>query len=1061
MPIKKNWAAPPSASVAAPTKEPVKKDWLSSIISMPVDGAKEAWSGVTDLYDAVDKEDSLKGLFTPAGAKGATKIMRGTQTALTPVAVAAIPAVSMYAASKGVPIATIGKDLAKALAFGYVGGEVVGQGGKKLVEMAGGAPEYQELALESGRLGGSSLGAAIGTSLFRKAASSTPQQLNNISQGVQDELARRVASRDSQAGLVQTPSKWGEMVDSGKKKYQSNLIDTMGPVMSKLKKAHTEKEWAKGPTTDLEVEEKVLIPLLDAENKLRQVRSPDPATQQLLNKTGVTDALPTIDPSKGESLEHFGQYLIAKRELTDYQRALAAGKPYNPPERFNPQGGSKATAEIIQDNLKLVKELEPIYFDRATKVWSLMDEYAKRRLKAGLISKNSYDALRNSNPYHVPNKPATSPDEDDLALYLAGGRTPLNPFAGKPNSTVLKHQANTLERETLNPLDLLGQHGMKTNQESAMNELAQSMVQVAMPVTKQGFPARPALGYEVPGWKAYPIGEPPPKGVPGIELKQNGVKQFLEMPLEDAIHIQKTGEVNPYTVTGLGIGLRAMRSALRMRKMAMTGPFNPRYAIAVAPMRDVSTSLMNARDGKQALQYLMDLPGAAAYMAAKQVGKDKSPVMRGITSKLAPYFDDMVEGGVAGKYAETLRSTSQHSAGAIASNNSLGSKIRFAFTDPVKEVTKLVKGQPYNTKTIKQPLEAASQLWEGAENFFGVWEETNRLANYRSSYDSAIKRGLSPDNAKKLAQFDAANSTTDFSRRGALAIYAEMFEPYFNANHQGLWSAYHYATEPSKGSVKGINPNYLGKMGVALAPRLSLLLYNYSDPIRAELYSSIDSRTRTTSAIYVDPKGDVDDKGRVKATRFDVLVPEPAYPAIAAMEAAFEGWHKNKNLSPSLLQDAAGEWFKSLTETVFPYDSFLHPSKALSNIPIIGPAGQAAAGVDLQHGGDIFTKSRQSRAIANPAIALLAASQGMTPQEWAEANPGLATRAQFFVESMAPSSAYLQSYLSKGLDQTLARDLADRVGTDARVWVRGPEVEANKRKRIYSRTKTERKAINE
>lgn len=144
--------------------------------------------------------------------------------------------------------------------------------------------------------------------------------------------------------------------------------------------------------------------------------------------------------------------------------------------------------------------------------------------------------------------------------------------------------------------------------------------------------------------------------------------------------------------------------------------------------------------------------------------------------------------------------------------------------------------------TVSDPM----HLLRAAENIINRGEEFTRLQQYKGTYDSLIREGRTPQDAKILAATASRENTTNFGRSGdwGKALNAGLL--YLNAGIQGARTLVrNLQNRPIQTSAK---------IGLSVfAPLATITAWNLSDPKRKAAYDKIQDYERDSNLIIIPP----------------------------------------------------------------------------------------------------------------------------------------------------------------------------------------------------------------
>lgn len=130
------------------------------------------------------------------------------------------------------------------------------------------------------------------------------------------------------------------------------------------------------------------------------------------------------------------------------------------------------------------------------------------------------------------------------------------------------------------------------------------------------------------------------------------------------------------------------------------------------------------------------------------------------------------------------------------------------------------------------------------ENIISASEKATRYQNFLGTYKKALRKGESPEVAIDLANRAARENSVNFTKRGEVATFMKIFNPYFNASVQGSARlARSFKERPVGTSLK------VGTM--LLTPVAASTYYNLSDPDRAAVYANLPDYERKGNLIMV------------------------------------------------------------------------------------------------------------------------------------------------------------------------------------------------------------------
>ena len=149
------------------------------------------------------------------------------------------------------------------------------------------------------------------------------------------------------------------------------------------------------------------------------------------------------------------------------------------------------------------------------------------------------------------------------------------------------------------------------------------------------------------------------------------------------------------------------------------------------------------------------------------------------------------------------------------------------------------------TASARENLGVKNQsLLRDYEDIISATESSTRYQNFLGSYKKALGENRSPEEALSIANQASRENSINFTRRGEIAMFMKIFNPYINAGIQGSARLGRSIKERPVGT--GL------KIGTALMlPVATSTYYNLNDPERAELYARIPEYERESNIIMV------------------------------------------------------------------------------------------------------------------------------------------------------------------------------------------------------------------
>jgi hypothetical protein len=236
----------------------------------------------------------------------------------------------------------------------------------------------------------------------------TPKQQSAKSKELSDPVSNYIKKQISKRRETKkTPSSFLGFVKEGK----SKLVDFASPIEDAFYKAQKKFKFE-------------VLPEKDITNQIdRTLRAPSIGVQFMKDK-GLEKVVQTV-----ENLDEFDQYLIARhaKDLREF--------------------GIK-TGRNVEKDTQLIEELSPIYEEQAKKVTQYSQDLLNYISDAGLISKETAEALKNKYPNYVPFNRVFNELEKTKNLGTGGGVSSLS------KQSVVKKIIGS-EREVESPLESL------------------------------------------------------------------------------------------------------------------------------------------------------------------------------------------------------------------------------------------------------------------------------------------------------------------------------------------------------------------------------------------------------------------------------------------------------------------------------------------------------------------------------------------------------------------------------------------------------------------------------
>lgn len=483
----------------------------------------------------------------------------------------------------------------------------------------------------------------------------------------------------------------------------------------------------------------------------------------------------------------FEDYLINKHAVTRMER----GEKVFPDEmQMTPE---KSTAKVAEYEAKFpeFKQIADEYYEFQN---SLVQKWL---VDTGMISQESFDAMKQANPYYVPNKRVFS----DLEKANKGNRAKTG-YADQANPI---KQTTGSERKIISPLESTIEHVDQYVKTAKRNEVMQAFYKNVNenPEAFKGIAE---------------IVEQPEKveDASKVLLDVDGISELLERFNEnfdktlrkpdlthgnvlrayvngEPVYVRVHDPQLLEALTGLNpqaqnIVVKAAGQVTRITKLLTTGA-NPVFSLTRNIFRDIPTAYINSKTTNNPLRFGYDLVESVVsvlgngelYKAYKAIG-----------------------GGHSSSIASSRNMLAQSKRAILPQNNKAG--------------------------IIPKALNAI-------ENFNNAIESAPRLGEFKrltkdGSYDS-----------KQKALFEANDVTVNFNRSGRYAKDVDQFVPYMNAALQGLDKFVRvYKDNPVQASVKSF--------AAVTVPTLVLYAINHEDPAYNKLSNYLKDN------FFMIPKGD-------------------------------------------------------------------------------------------------------------------------------------------------------------------------------------------------------------
>lgn len=160
-----------------------------------------------------------------------------------------------------------------------------------------------------------------------------------------------------------------------------------------------------------------------------------------------------------------------------------------------------------------------------------------------------------------------------------------------------------------------------------------------------------------------------------------------------------------------------------------------------------------------------------------------------------------------------------------------------------------------NVKEIRSDKDLASKLkfrinplniFKNIEDVINVGERTTRIAQAKAAYDSALKSGMSVQDAQIKAALAYRKTTTDFFRKGEWGNVMNSISPYLNAGIQGSRTLVRRLHESPIKTTSKI-------MALIALPTALSTIYNLNDPKRREAYMDMNEKEKDDNIVVISP----------------------------------------------------------------------------------------------------------------------------------------------------------------------------------------------------------------
>lgn len=130
------------------------------------------------------------------------------------------------------------------------------------------------------------------------------------------------------------------------------------------------------------------------------------------------------------------------------------------------------------------------------------------------------------------------------------------------------------------------------------------------------------------------------------------------------------------------------------------------------------------------------------------------------------------------------------------------------------------------------------------EDFNAITEKATRYQNFKGTFNDAIKKGKTREQAIEMATTAARQNSVDFSRSGHITEFLNLIFPYFNPAVQG-----------SRQLTKTIGNRpvaTIAKIGLHIStPVMAATIWNLSDPDRAAIYANLKDYEKNNNLIFI------------------------------------------------------------------------------------------------------------------------------------------------------------------------------------------------------------------
>lgn len=486
---------------------------------------------------------------------------------------------------------------------------------------------------------------------------------------------------------------------------------------------------------------------------------------------------------KGRTLD-FEDYLINKHAVTRMQRGE---KVFSDAAKMTPE---KSAAKAAEYEAKF-----PEFKQIADQYYKFNDDIAQKWLvDTGILSQEQYNAMKEANPFYVPNKRQFSELEKVNPQNKAKG--------GFGNQSNPIKKAVGSQRKIISPLESTIEHIDQYVKTAKRNEVMQTLIK--------------NIEKDPEAFNGFAEIVKQPEKLDDITKKMmdgDGIEEVLQRFNENFDHSMKkpdlkNGNILRAFVNGEPVHVKVndpqllkaltgmephaqnavvkwVGQATRMMKVLTTGA-NPVFSLTRNIFRDIPTAYINSKTTSNPITFAKDL----VHSALSVMGN--------------------------GELYKSFKAVGGGHSSSIAADRNLLAQSKRAILPQNNKVGLIAKG------------------FNALENLNNAIESAPRLAEFKR----AAKQG---DKVRGL--YEANDVTVNFNRSGQLGKELDAFFPYMNAALQGLDKfARAYKDNPAKATAKSI--------AAVTIPTMVLYAYNHNNPDYQKLSNYVKDN------FFLIPKGD-------------------------------------------------------------------------------------------------------------------------------------------------------------------------------------------------------------